>query len=234
MEDFFKRGHFSIDYREEAKRICDLHVDKLAIVTLVYLLISVVVIIIDNLTGTTEVVYDIEITKTWFNGVFTLICGGPLGISFAYIAKNIQNGIEPKISDLLTGFKEFTKAFVLNLLITIFTALWTILLIVPGIIKGLSYSMAYYVAIDTDMTPNECIKESQRIMQGHKWDYFCLLLSYFGWIFLSVLTCGILFIWVLPRINQASYLFYLDITGLGLQQEIDAKTVQIEESIIEE
>jgi uncharacterized membrane protein len=71
-------------------------------------------------------------------------------------------------------------------------------------------------------------------MKGHKWDYFCLLLSYFGWIFLSVLTCGILFIWVLPRINQASYLFYLDITGLGLQQEIDAKTVQIEESIIEE
>lgn len=226
---FFKMNHISSDYREEAKRICDLKVDKLAITYLVYAIILTVVSVIDSLTGSKNIIGDIEVKTTWFNGLFSLICGGPFAISLAYIAKNVYNSVDPEITNLFEGFKDFSRAFLLSLLQAIYIALWTLLLIVPGIIKALSYSMSYFVAIDNkDLTASECIEESQRIMNGHKWQYFCLIMSYLGWLILSILTLGILFLWVVPRIMEASYLFYLDITGKGL--ELENKTEIIEET----
>lgn len=226
---FFESEHIASDYRAEAKRICDLKVDKLAIIYLVYAIILFVVGVIDSLTGFKNVIEDIEVKTTWFNGLFSLICGGPFAISLAYITKNVHNSIEPKITNLFEGFKDFSRAFLLSLLQAIYIALWTLLLIVPGIIKALSYSMSYFVAIDNkDLTASECIEESQRIMNGHKWQYFCLIMSYLGWLILSVLTLGILFLWVAPRIMEASYLFYLDITGKG--SELENKTEIIEET----
>lgn len=43
-------------------------------------------------------------------------------------------------------------------------------------------------------------------------ELFCLLLSYFGWVILSVLTLGILYLWVAPRMYTAIYHFYRIIT----------------------
>lgn len=218
--NFFKRSNVAADYREEAKEICDKHVDKLAITYLVYLLISVVVMILDDLTGSTVVIQGFEIKNTWFNGVFTLICGGGFSMSLAYIAVNVYKGISPKVENLFEGFKSFTKAFLLGILQTIYIALWFCLLFVPGIIKVCAYAMSYFIALDNpELSANECITESRRIMSGHKWDYFCLVFSYFGWLILCALTCGILYLWVGPRMMQATYLFYLDITGKGLELE---------------
>ena len=72
--------------------------------------------------------------------------------------------------------------------------------------------MAYFVADDNEhFISSECIATSKRIMKGHKWDYLMLSFSYMGWILLDVCTLGILSFWLLPRMNMASYLFYLDI-----------------------
>jgi uncharacterized membrane protein len=68
-----------------------------------------------------------------------------------------------------------------------------------------------YIANDNpNLSANECITRSKELMQGNKFKLFKLLLSYFGWILLCGLTLGILSLWVIPRINQAIYLFYLD------------------------
>lgn len=230
MDGFFKMKHISSDYRREARRICDLHVDRLAIIYLVYMIIMVVVSIIDSLTGTTQSIGDFEYKTTWFNGVFSLICGGPFAFSFAYIARNIYHGygLEPKIENLFDGFKDFSKAFILNLLQTIYVTLWSLLFVIPGIVKGIAYSMSCFIAIDNkEMTANECIRESQRIMNGHKMEFFSLMLSYIGWLILCALTLGILSLWVVPRIQEASYLFYLDITGKGLESEQTPEVYEI-------
>ena len=47
-------------------------------------------------------------------------------------------------------------------------------------------------------------------MDGHKGEYLWLILTYIGWGFLCALTLGVLSLWVTPRIQQATYLFYLD------------------------
>lgn len=196
MNDFFKINLTAKDYRQEAKRICDVYVDKLAFVYLVYLLIL----------GVSGIPY--------VGSIFGLVCGGPFAYSLAKIAKYTYQNVEPKVVDIFDGFNEFTKTFLIALLQGIFVFLWSLLLIIPGIVKSIAYSMSYYVSLDNkNLKASECLKESQRIMQGHKMELFCLMLSYFGWLILCGLTLGILTLWVGPRIEEAKYLFYLKITG---------------------
>lgn len=177
----------------------------------------ILVFIIDSFTVLTFFFSDgTEIHSNWFRSLFDLIFGGVLMTGLIEISKKAYYKFEIKNRDLFYGLKNFVKSFLVYFLISLYTTLWTLLLIVPGIIKMISYSLALYVANDNPfMSANECITKSRQLMDGHKWKYCKLILSYFGWLLLSVLTFGILLIWVLPRINQATYLFYLEVSGMG-------------------
>ncbi len=139
-----------------------------------------------------------------------------LSVQLCIIFLKLTNGIEPEIPDLFDIFKNsrlLGNAVLLNLLITIFTTLWTFLFIIPGIIKGLSYYMAPYILAENEyyMSPQDAIKESMRIMDGHKLDLFVLQLSFIGWYLLSVITCGLGFIYVLPYYKATITNFYNEI-----------------------
>ena len=60
---------------------------------------------------------------------------------------------------------------------------------------------------------NEAIKQSKEMMYGNKWRYFCLGLSFIGWIFLCILTFGIGFLWLNPYVSAAYAAFYDEISG---------------------
>lgn len=94
------------------------------------------------------------------------------------------------------------------------TFLWTLLLIIPGIVKGLAYSMTPYVLMDhPEYRIGAAIKESERIMVGHKFDLFYLELSFIGWIFLSILTLGIGLFWLIPYMRVSVAAFYEEVKG---------------------
>ena len=112
----------------------------------------------------------------------------------------------------LNDFNLFFTHLLTAIIKQIFVFLWSLLLIIPGIIKGISYSQVNYIRVENpDMGIMECIKESERIMQGHKWDYFVLQLSFLGWHILCVLTFGLLYIYVLPYFTMTKTLFYRQI-----------------------
>ena len=99
-----------------------------------------------------------------------------------------------------------------SLLCKIFACLWSLLLIVPGIIKALSYAMTSYILVDKpELSANQAINLSMRMMRGHKFDLFYLYLSFIGWIFLCLLTLGIGLIWFLPYAQTAEASFYEDV-----------------------
>ena len=151
-----------------------------------------------------------------FSNAFGLFFGGTFMFSFILISEKICFGYEPNVKDLFFGFRYYGKSLGVNLLTKLYTTLWSLLLIIPGIIKSYSYSMAPYIALhNPHLSANKCITKSRELMDGHKSDLFHLHLSYFGWILLCVLTCGILTFWVAPKIQEAQYLFYLDISGKG-------------------
>ena len=110
-------------------------------------------------------------------------------------------------------FQEFnSRVYVTTLLTMVYTLLWTLLLIIPGIIKAYSYSMTYYVLEDNpELSGDKAIEESMRLMDGHKWQLFCLHLSFIGWALLCILTLGIGILWLVPYMQTAQAAFYEDI-----------------------
>ena len=69
--------------------------------------------------------------------------------------------------------------------------------------------MAPYILMDhPEMTGGEAITASKNLMKGKKWKLFCLEFSFIGWILLSILTFGILLLWIEPWMQAAMAAFY--------------------------
>ena len=70
--------------------------------------------------------------------------------------------------------------------------------------------MAPYIIYDNpNIDANDAITQSKEMMKGHKWELFCLYLSFIGWLLLSVLTFGILYmVYVGPYMMTAQANFY--------------------------
>ena len=95
---------------------------------------------------------------------------------------------------------------------------------IANIKVALRYSMCYYLLADhPEMTAREALKASKEMMKGHKWRLFCLRLSFLGWIFLSVLSCGIGLLWVGPYIQAAETAFYRELVNGGKKQSFLAR-----------
>jgi uncharacterized membrane protein len=126
----------------------------------------------------------------------------------------VARGEKPDLAQAFSGFSHIWKACGTIVLIAIYTMLWMLLLIVPGIIKGLSYSMTWYVLVDNpDMGINDAIDRSRAMMDGMKWKLFCLQFRFLGWVLLSVLTCFIGLLWVIPYMQTSLANFYGDVKG---------------------
>ena len=91
--------------------------------------------------------------------------------------------------------------------------LWSLLFLVPGIIKNYSYALTPYILNDCPNVPAmEACRLSEKIMRGHRMDYFVTELSFLGWALLSALTAGILHVlYVGP---------YMELTQAGIYEEL--------------
>jgi len=137
------------------------------------------------------------------------IAAGPFALGFAgYFLKRVR-GEEIATRNIFDGFYFFSRSFLAQLLIQLFTFLWSLLLIIPGIVKALGYSMAFYIMYDNpQIKPLEAIKKSQIMMKGYKGKLFLLELSFLGWAILCILTFGIGFLWLNPYIYLSMANFY--------------------------
>ena len=95
-------------------------------------------------------------------------------------------------------------------------ALWVMLAIlvmyIPGIVKSYSYLFATNIlAIHPEVTATKALKLSMRITKGHRWELFVMHLSFIGWLLLSALTLGILYIiYVGPYIYATNAGFFTE------------------------
>lgn len=110
------------------------------------------------------------------------------------------------------AFTGYLKNVLAMFLVYVLTILWSLLLVVPGIIKGLSYSLTPYIIKDyPELSANQAIDLSVRMMNGHKAKLFWLWLSFIGWFILSILTLGVGLLWLLPYMQTTLAAFYLDV-----------------------
>ena len=139
-----------------------------------------------------------------------VVCPLGFGMSIAFL--RFVRG-ETSGEDLVTKpfevFNHYGRTLGASLLVFLFVMLWSLLLIVPGIVKGLSYAMTPYILHDNpEMSARECIRQSQKMMDGHKMKFFLLQLSFIGWFLLCCITMGIGFLWLQPYIITTEAKFY--------------------------
>lgn len=138
-----------------------------------------------------------------------LILTGPLMFGFVLFVSCIADRKVSDLNLLFKGFDRFLETMVAGLLYSLAVGIGTALLIVPGIILACGFGMTFYImADDANISGVDALKMSWEMMNGHKWDFFCLQFRFIGWILLACLTCGIGMLWVYPYMTVAGLNFY--------------------------
>lgn len=160
-----------------------------------------------------------------------IIITGPISLSITRIALNISEGKgAPKVSELMYGFKYFTKAmgvYVISMISNfaiVFAglingplgAILMLILAIPIIILTLMFSQIIYVLADNpEISVIDAAKESCRLTKGYKFEIFVLGLSFIGFILLSVITLGLLLVWLMPYMEVTFSELYLYLRERG-------------------
>ena len=127
---------------------------------------------------------------------------------FVIFIMNTVRGTGAAYGNILDGFGITGRVLILNLIEGIVTALLFCLLVVPGIIYVYSHRLSTYIMIDhPEMSVLECLKESKRLMKGHKWELFVMDLSFLGWLLLSAVF-PVAGIFVSPYTQTAYFIYY--------------------------
>lgn len=155
-----------------------------------------------------EVVYSL-----WLELFEYLFVAYPLsyGLSVSFLGY-VRTGNDLTIGGMFDAFKansNYGRVIGIGILVGTIGLLGFILLIVPGVIFAIAVSMSFYILKDNpELGVIDVIKRSIQMMKGHKMEYFCLGLSFIGWIILGILTLGIGFMWIYPYICTANAHFY--------------------------
>lgn len=160
------------------------------------------------------VIYGAIVSLLSTTGVGSFVTGL---VSLGYISLylSLLRGKTPTFEGSISAITEnIGTKFVSTLLVMLYTFLWSLLFIIPGIVKSYSYAMTPYILLDRpELSATDAIKESEKMMNGHKMELFILDLSFIGWILLSMLTCGILVLYVEPYMMATKSAFYLELKG---------------------
>ena len=128
-----------------------------------------------------------------------------------FFKENVLNQENSDTGLLKEGFSPYGHIVLTLFLRDLFIILWTLCFIIPGIIALYSYRMIPYILKDKpELSPMEAIKESKRMMEGHRLHAFAYDLSFIGWALLAVLTCGIVGVfWYGPYRMSSNAALYL-------------------------
>ena len=99
---------------------------------------------------------------------------------------------QTEAAQVFSGFEHFFKALGLFFVMSVFIFLWGLLFVIPGIIAAIRYSQAFFIlADDPGKGIMQCISESKMLMRGNKGKYFCMEVSFIGWMLLTTFAVAL-------------------------------------------
>ncbi len=138
--------------------------------------------------------------------IFTII--SIFMISFGIVNLNASSGIisgYETVQSANSGIGVLSVLFGMAIMIATYVYIY---------IRCLSFVLSYNIAYDEpNMSHRDVVLKSETLMQGNKGKYFCLNLSFIGWMILASLTFGIGLFWVLPYIQVSTVCFYDNLNG---------------------
>ena len=147
-------------------------------------------------------------TKT-LNSIISFFVIGLFYFGYLSFFLKISRNKEVEVNELWSKTNMYLSYLGVSILVGIIVSIGFVLFIIPGIILALMYSQVLFIMLDDEKIGiTDAMKKSREMMNGHKWEYFVLILSFFGWMFLGILTFGILLFWVVPYMNVTTCNFY--------------------------
>ena len=143
----------------------------------------------------------------------TVFLTGPLTLGLTKIfLKKARVGGPIVFGELFQGFRNYWDHMLLGFMPALFAGLWSLIPIVGvffGIYKAYGWAMVYCVKCDnTTLNWKQCMNRSAEIMQGRRWELFCLQISFIGWYILGALALGVGVYWVEAYRHAAETHFY--------------------------
>ncbi|SCI01684.1 MULTISPECIES: DUF975 family protein [unclassified Romboutsia] len=174
--------------------------------------VILIIAIIEGLLGFLGTKYEESVWYPTIIGIVTFLIVTPLVLGKTIFFLKLSKSEEGRCSDVFLGYKNYLKVIGVSILSEIIICIGFIVFIIPGIILSLMYSQVYYIlAENPDIGIVECLKKSRVMMQGQKWNYFVLMLSFILWGILTAITAGIAGLYVIPYYEATFTNFYLDI-----------------------
>lgn len=202
------------DYKNEALAALKGHWASAVVATLVYVLVALVSTGGGSLDNFFHFSPGTIISVAGASVLLAFFIIGPVEIGYVNSMRRLYEEGNGDLTSGMFGFatKNYLHVVWVYFVMAVKILLWALLLIVPGIIKSFSYAMTPYIMVEhPEYSASEAINASCELMRGHKWELFCLYLSFIGWAFLSVITCCIGFFWLEPYISVAQAAFYKDL-----------------------
>lgn len=142
-------------------------------------------------------------------GLLGFIIGGVVELGYAKYLLMLRDGQQPQTSVLFDYFDVFATGFLQAFLRKLYVFLWGLLLIIPGIVAHYRYAMTPFILAERpDLSPSQAIRLSSSMMEGYKWQLFCLDFSFIGWMILSALTLNLGHLALNPYMGQSHAVFY--------------------------
>ena len=150
-------------------------------------------------------------------------CGQPVTVSDVFYGFRFLPNKAVMLQFYVTGLAYLSMLPMTDLSFLIMTRPEQTLLILPyslamlfysivAVILTLLYAQVFYLLHDF---PNYSVKEllttSRKLMKGNKGRFFYLMVSFLPLMLLSLLSCGIAFLWLIPYMNATYTEFYLDL-----------------------
>ena len=147
-----------------------------------------------------------------FLGMFVI--SGPVQYSVCKMYTGAARGRIQKLDlkEFKSGFRDdFGGNFILSFLSNIIPCLWALIPLAGpfiAIYKFYSYAMCFYIKADhPEYNWKRCLKESNAMMTGHRFEFWFLQFSFIGWVIISSWTAGLGFYWLTPY-EQMTYANY--------------------------
>lgn len=180
-----------------------------------------------------------------------------LSTGYAWAFLKLRRGAQTGVGELFWPFGKLGKVLGVNVLM--FVVFLVIYLVGAGIAALLaafvhpiaaaivSIALAVvlcYVMLGFAMTPYllhdqselrvcGCIKQSMRVMKGHRRELFVLNLSFFWWYLLTAITFGILILWVGPYIHTTLANYYDELVRSKDGETIEPEAEKVEPTLVE-
>ncbi len=213
-------------FKSEAKKALQGKWQTFSVAVILYCVINSAMTVPSGISSVFSLVSDLELFElpVFFNDIYDIFSNNivsvlsdivyflilpPFTYAISVMGLKVAKNEEIEAGNIFDGFRNYESVIILSLIEGLFTFLWTLLFIIPGVIKGLSYSMSNFILAEhPDMKATEILKESERLMDGHKTEFFLLNLSFIGWILLSFVTLHLSSIYSEPYIYTAQAEFY--------------------------